>query len=148
MRYAPSLRYPTSSTDALWFDSVQRIAHGQPVSIQHVGIHHGGFHIFMPEEFLDGSDVVALLKELRRDTMSEGMAADAFVEPYRMPSLTHSLLQSALTPVMAADIPREWVFRQTVGRKNIVPDPKSAGMRILMRQRKRSIDRGNLLSHI
>jgi hypothetical protein len=87
MRHAHSLRYPTPGTDVLWFDPVQQTAHVQPASIQHRRIHHGGFHIFMPEEFLHGSDVVALLKELRREPMSAGMAADAFVEPHRTPCL-------------------------------------------------------------
>jgi hypothetical protein len=49
---------------------------------------------------------------------------------------------------MAANVPRAWVFRRTVGGKDVLPDPKPAGMRILTFQRKRSIDRGNFLSHI
>ena len=111
-------------------------------------IHHGGFHIFVPEEFLDRPDVVALLQQMRGKTVSEGMATDAFVEPHRTPCLTHSLLQSTLARMMAADDPCPWVFRQTVGGKDILPDPEPAGMRILAFQRERSIDRANSLRDI
>jgi hypothetical protein len=52
------------------------------------------------------------LQQICGKAVSEGMATDAFVEPHRTPSLTHSLLQATLTRVMAADDPRPWVFRQ------------------------------------
>jgi hypothetical protein len=69
MPHGRSARYATSCTNVLWFDLVQRTTHGHPASIQHMCIHHSGFHIFVPEEFLHGPDVVALLEELCRDTV-------------------------------------------------------------------------------
>ena len=106
MRHGHSARDATSCTNVLWFDLVQRTAHGQSASIQHMRLHHGGLHIFVPEEFLDGPDVVALLEELRRETVPKGMTTDAFVEPHRMPCLIHSLLQSTLTRMMTPGDPR------------------------------------------
>jgi len=111
-------------------------------------INHRRLHIFVAQQFLHRPDIVALLEEVRRETMPEGMAADAFVEPHRTPYLTHSLLQTTLTRVMAADDPRAWVFRQTVGGKDVWPDPEPAGMRILAFQRERYIHRANPLRDI
>ena len=73
-------------------------------------IHHGGFHIFVPEELLDRPDVVALLQQMCGKTVAEGMAADALVEAYRTPCLTHSLLQSTLTRMMTTGDPGARVF--------------------------------------
>jgi hypothetical protein len=111
-------------------------------------IHHGGFHIFVPEELLDGPDVVALSHQMRGKALSEGMATDAFVEPHRTPCVAHRLLRTTLTRVMAADDPRAWVFRQTIGGKDVWPAPEPAGMRILAFQRERSMDRTNPLSNV
>jgi hypothetical protein len=148
MHHVHSSCYATSCTHVLWVDVVQRTAHAQPASIQHVCIHHGGVHIFVPEEFLHRPDVIALLQQMRGKTVSEGLATDVFVEPHRTSCLTHSLLQSTLTRVMAADHPRMRVLRQTIGRKDVRPDPESAGTRILTFQRERSINRANPLSDI
>jgi hypothetical protein len=67
----------------------------QLAAIQHRRIHHRGFHMLMSEEFLDGPDGIALLEEMRRETMAKGLAADVFIEPHRMTGLAHSLLQTA-----------------------------------------------------
>jgi hypothetical protein len=49
---------------------------------------------------------------------------------------------------MAADDPAAGIFRPTIGRKDIMPDPESAGMRILAFQYKWSVDWSNFLSHL
>lgn len=126
-------------------DLVQRTAHGQPASIQHRGVHHGGFHIVVPEEFLYRSDVIALFSQMRGTTVPEGMATDAFVEPHRTPCWAHSLLQGTLTRVVAADDPRAWVFRQTIGGQDVLPGPEPARPWVLAFQREWSIDGANPL---
>src|SRR5262245_49953113 len=100
-------------------------------------IDHRSLDILVSQEFLHGPDIVALLQQLRGEAVSEGMATDALVEPHRTPCLTYSLLQTTLTHVMATDAHCPWVFRQTIRGKDILPDPQSAGMRILPFQRKR-----------
>jgi hypothetical protein len=71
---------------------IQRTAHSQSASIQHMRIHHGGLHIFVPEELLDGPDLVALQQQMRGKTVAEGMATDASVEPDSTSGLSHGLL--------------------------------------------------------
>ena len=43
-----------------------------------MGVDHGGFDVFVAEEFLDGSDVVAVLEEVGGEGMAEGVRADFF----------------------------------------------------------------------
>ena len=43
-----------------------------------MGVDHGGFDVFMTEEFLDGADVVAVLEKVGCEGMAEGVTADAF----------------------------------------------------------------------
>jgi hypothetical protein len=68
----------------------------------------------MSEEFLDGPDGVALLEEMRRETMAKSLAADVFIEPHRTTGLAHSLLQTALTRMMTTNDSCVRVFRQPV----------------------------------
>jgi hypothetical protein len=105
-------------------------------------VNHSCLHIFVPEEFLDRPDVVALLQQMRGKTVSEGVTTAAFVEPHRTPCLAHSLLQTTLTRVMAADDPRPWVFRQTVGGKDILPDPEPDGIAHLIKKFLRTVFHG------
>jgi hypothetical protein len=97
----------------------------------------------VPEEFLDRPDVVSLLQPRRGKTGSEGLTTEAFVEPHRTPYLTHGLWSPTLTLMIGPGDPGAWDFRQTLGGKDVWPDPESAGMRILAFQRERSRDRAN-----
>jgi hypothetical protein len=40
---------------------IERAADGEAAFAQDVGIDHGGFDVLMPEKFLDGPDIVAIL---------------------------------------------------------------------------------------
>jgi len=40
-----------------------------------MGVNHGGFDIFVAQQFLDGADVVAVLQEMSGKTMAEGVAS-------------------------------------------------------------------------
>jgi len=43
-----------------------------------VGVDHGGAHILVAEQFLDGADVVAILEEVGGKRMAEGVGTDGF----------------------------------------------------------------------
>jgi hypothetical protein len=59
-----------------------------------VGIDHGGFDIFMPQEFLHGADIVAVLQQVGSEAMAKGMAADPFANACLQDSLLERLLQA------------------------------------------------------
>jgi hypothetical protein len=43
---------------------------GFAATLQHMRIDHGSAHIFMPQEFLHGTDVVAIFQQMRREAMT------------------------------------------------------------------------------
>ena len=45
-----------------------------------MGINHGGFDVFVAEEFLDGADVVAALEEVGGEGVAEGVGRNALVD--------------------------------------------------------------------
>lgn len=45
-----------------------------------MGINHGGVHILVPQEFLDGPDIVPAFEQMGR-IMPEGVAGDSFRDP-------------------------------------------------------------------
>jgi len=47
----------------------------QATFAQHVGINHGRFNIFMPQELLNSTDIVFSFQQMSSERMSEGMAA-------------------------------------------------------------------------
>lgn len=64
---------------------VERALHAAPAAVEHVGIHHGGPDIVVPEQFLHGakaqlhaSNVVAAFDEMGSKGVSKGVACDPF----------------------------------------------------------------------
>ena len=44
-----------------------------------MGVDHGGLHVFMPKQFLDGADVVVVLEEVGGEGVTENVGGDVFV---------------------------------------------------------------------
>ena len=66
-----------------------------------MGVDHGGFDVFVTEEFLDGADIVAALEEVGCEGMAEGVAADAFGNGCRSYGLFKCFLESAFVEMVA-----------------------------------------------
>ena len=49
-----------------------------------MGVEHGGFEVAVADEFLDGSDVSAVLREVGREGVTEGVGRDALVQASRL----------------------------------------------------------------
>jgi len=91
--------------------AIEGAAHGQGASVEDVGVDHGCPHVLMSEEFLHGSDIVAIFKEVRGEAMAEGVAGHALVDPRPASGFFDGLLETALADVMAADRTRSRVLR-------------------------------------
>ena len=65
-----------------------------------MGVDHGGFDIFVTEEFLDGADVVAALQEVSGEGVAEGVTADAFGEVGGSGGLFEYFLESAFVEMI------------------------------------------------
>src|SRR3712207_3922591 len=94
-------------------------------------VHHGRFDIRMAEQFLDGADIVALLKQPRRKAMPEGMAAYRLRDPGEFGRRTHRLLQAAFIDMVPPSDVRAGVARPPFSGKDILPAPLAARAGVL-----------------
>ena len=75
-----------------------------------MGVDHCRFDVLVAEEFLDGTDVVAIFQQVGGKAVAEGMATDALVNAGPLGRFPDRLLQTALVYVVTADGARAWVF--------------------------------------
>ena len=66
--------------------------------VQHIRVNHGRADVFVSQEFLDRTNVVAGLKQMCGKGMPEGMAADMFDHSGLTDSLLHRPLKNGLLP--------------------------------------------------
>lgn len=55
---------PTPAPQCQHLDLIQRAADATPTAIQDMGVDHGGRHIAVAQQFLDGPNVIAGLQEV------------------------------------------------------------------------------------
>ena len=58
---------------------IKRTADGEAAAIQDMSIDHGSLHIFMSEEFLNSSDIVATLQQVGGKAVAERVTANRLV---------------------------------------------------------------------
>ena len=58
---------------------VERASDGEAAALEDMGVDHGGFDIFVAEQFLNGADVVAVLEQMGGKRVAEGMTTDGFI---------------------------------------------------------------------
>ena len=56
----------------LGFLSIEWTSYGQSTALKHVSIDHSGLHIFVTEQFLHSSDVIAVLEEVSGEGIPKG----------------------------------------------------------------------------
>ena len=88
-----------------------------------MGINLRGLYILVSEQFLHGADVVAVLDEVGRETVAEGVAADRFGQVDGSCRLLYGPMQVGVIPVMSPDGAAAGVFRAVIGRKDELPAP-------------------------
>ena len=52
------------------FSPIQRRFDGKSAALENMSVDHGGFYIFVPEEFLDSANVVSVLQKVGGETVS------------------------------------------------------------------------------
>jgi len=66
-----------------------------------VGVDHGGFDVFVAEQFLDGADVAAALQEVGGEGMTESVRGDGFVNFCELGGAANCFLQDAWVYMVA-----------------------------------------------
>jgi predicted protein tyrosine phosphatase len=71
-----------------------------------VGVNHRGAHISVPKQLLDGSDIVAVLKQMRRKRMAKRVRACRLDDTGLLHSLFYHLLQYGLVQMVPSSLSR------------------------------------------
>jgi hypothetical protein len=74
-------------------------------ALQHMRIDHGGADVLVPQEFLHGTDVIAIFQQVRGKTVSERMAATALIETCLAYRVLYRLLEHRFSRMMSAFSP-------------------------------------------
>ena len=75
--------------------------HCQSAALQNVSVDHGGFDIFVSEQFLYGPYVVSSLKKMGGEGVSEGVRGDAFLQFDGARSFANASLKGGFVDVVA-----------------------------------------------
>jgi hypothetical protein len=96
-----------------------------------VGVDHGGFDIFMSQEFLHRSDIVPILEQVGGEGMAKGMGGDRFID-FRSAgrSFDRSLKVRFVQMVTLFD-PAHRVYRENGRWKYVLPGKFPVGIWIL-----------------
>jgi hypothetical protein len=94
----------------------------------------------MPQQLLHRADIIASLKQMRREAMTKGVAAPWLGDFCRAHSPFDGILQRLFVDVMPAFCAGAWVNRASASGKDILPAPRTACRGVFSFKRKRQID--------
>lgn len=113
---------------------VERARDSEGTAVEDVRVDHGCAHILMTEKFLNGSDVIAVLQQVRREGVPERVGAHALTQSRAQGCLPDRLLNDGLVQMMAmahAGLAIAIVRRR---REDPLPGPLQTRVRIFPRQ--------------
>ena len=93
-----------------------------------MGVNHCRGDVFVSEQFLHRTDVVATLQQVRGKTMPECVAAGGLGNPGGANGVFHGVLQIFLRHMMPALFAAARIDRKLISRKSILPDPFACGI--------------------
>jgi len=127
---------------------IQRTFHAQARFLHHVSIDLCRRHIFMPEQFLDGAQVVVRFQQVGCETVTQCMAARPGFDTGSLNRLLHRSLNRSLMNMMTPDNMGDGILGQVSRRKDPLPTPGDAGVGVFPIQRVRKHDARNAASPI
>ena len=97
-------------------------------AVEDVGVDHGGFDVFVPEEFLDSAYVVAALEEVGGEAVPEGVGGDGFLDACGFGGGADRFLEEAFVEVVAHGFFGEGVDGKGGGGDEVLPDGFAGGV--------------------
>src|SRR5262245_7804502 len=94
----------------------------------------------MPQEFLDGPDIISVFQQMGRKRMAQRMRGSWFVHSGGASRLFDSSLDHGFVQMMPALLQRARIQRKAGRRKNVLRSPRPVGVRIFPFQRVRQMN--------
>jgi hypothetical protein len=114
--------------------------HAERAAVHHLGGDHGGPHVLMPEQRLEGADVRACLEKVGGEAVPQGVASHALVELRRPRRFVYGLLYRGLVQGVQDGPPRCRVGAGPGDREEGLPEKRRPSVGHLDAQRLRQID--------
>ena len=93
-------------------------------------VKHSRADILVSQEFLYRTDIVAVFEEMGGKAVAQGVTASTFWDVRALKRLFHSPLQDCFRYMMSTLHTRTRINGASSRRKDILPDPGGAGMRV------------------
>jgi hypothetical protein len=124
-----------------WEEVVEGAADAEAAAIEDVGVDHGGADVGMTEQLLDRADVVAPFEEVRREAVTQGMAAGGFGEACRLCGAADGALQNGFMLMVAAPFSGDRVEVVAGRREYPLPGPVARSAWVFLTECVRDLDR-------
>src|SRR5215469_4471513 len=109
-------------------------------TVEHVGVNHRRSDVFVTEQLLNRTNVIAVFKQMCGEAVSEGVAACRFSDSGCSDGQFHGVLKVFLRNVMPSRLARARVDGRFCGGKEILPHEVARGIGIFSLQSKRQIN--------
>ena len=103
--YAPLPKGEGRSASGQVRSHIERGTDGEATAVKDVGVDHGCSHVFVTQQILDGSNIVAVLQQMRSKGMAQRMATDAFLNGRFASRVFDSALQGGRVNMMTVFLP-------------------------------------------
>ena len=118
-------------------DPIDRALHAQPSAIRDVRVDHRGTDVGVPEQLLDGADIVSGLEEMSRKRMAQGVAAHALRQLRPARRLGDRPLNRRFVQMKPRQWPESRIAADASRRKYELPAPLGRSVRKLLFERER-----------
>src|SRR3989304_7358028 len=81
--------------------TIQRTLDSQSPALEDMSVYHGGFHVFVSEQFLDSANVIAVFEEMSGKGMAKSMRGGELVDFCGASGLFDSPLKGCLVQMVA-----------------------------------------------
>jgi hypothetical protein len=115
---------------------------------EYMRINHGGIEVIVTHQFLDGSNIRAVKKQVRGERMPQGVASDSLDKSGGPRGVAHGVLEGFGHDMMPARLAGKRIDGPLGGRKNILPGPGFRLVRILLCEKMRHINLSEALGDI
>lgn len=102
-----------------------------PPLLSTVGVDHGGAHVIVTQQLLDGADVLTALKQVRREGVRECMTTNMLDHRRLADGLHHGPLKNGLMDVVPPLLPCSCVLPSVLLREYPLPAPVGGGVGVL-----------------
>ena len=113
-----------------------------------MGVDHRRRDIGVPEQLLHRADVVPVLEQVRCKAVPQRVATNGLRQAGPPSGVTHRALEQRLVHVIAHDAAVAGLHRQTAGRKDELPEPIAARLRLSAREPRRQRGRAVPTAHV